>query len=75
VLYFKTCFITTKYFAQIQSSKRDEEKIPQTERLLASRTHIRSAGAQIKITMCCACKAKKVTDTAKKEKLELTDFG
>jgi hypothetical protein len=31
-------------------------------------------GTQNKITICCQCSANKVTDTAKKEKLDLKDF-
>ena len=31
-------------------------------------------GTQNKITICCQCSAKKVTDTAKNEKLDFKEF-
>jgi hypothetical protein len=49
--------------------------MPQTERLDNHCWHLEHIpGTQIKITQCCACKAKKVTDAAKKEKLDLGDI-
>jgi hypothetical protein len=52
----------------------DEEEYPKVKDFNTHCWHLEHIPrTQIKITMCCAYKAKKVT--AKKEKLELTDFS
>jgi hypothetical protein len=53
----------------------DEEEYPKVKVFIPTVGIWSTSREHIKITMCCACKAKKVTDTAKKEKLELTDFS